>query len=66
MNVDTGEIRSWASLTEKERTSGRWIALPETDENGQPIRARRESTLEDRKRMLDEIFPPDLLHRNRR
>lgn len=51
MNIDTGEIRPWASLSEEERKSGRWIALPETDESGQPIQARY-----DREAAMREFF----------
>lgn len=43
MNIDTGEIRAWASLSEEERKSGRWIQLPGTDEDGQPIRCRKDA-----------------------
>lgn len=34
MNVDTGEIRRWDSLTPEEQQSGEWIKLPPHDENG--------------------------------
>lgn len=47
MNIDTGEIRPWAALSDEERKSGRWMPLPDKDENGQPISARRRSLLDD-------------------
>lgn len=52
MNVDPtsnryGEIVAWDSLSEADQQSGKWIKLPATDENGQPVMARRRSLIEE-------------------
>jgi hypothetical protein len=42
MNVQTGEIRPWDSLTETQQKSGEWIKLPTHDENGVAMARRDE------------------------
>jgi hypothetical protein len=50
MNVQTGEIKAWDSLTEEQRKSGEWVRLPPHDSDGH-CNARRRT-------MLDTLFPP--------
>lgn len=68
-NLDTGEIRPWASLTNEERESGRWVPLPDKDENGEPVLARfdtgkplrdmfpKETSYEERMKQLRALLP---------
>jgi hypothetical protein len=46
MNVETGEIRAWDSLSDAEKASGKWIKLPPHDMDGHCM-ARRKAPFED-------------------
>ena len=41
MNMQTGEIRRWDSLTEEQQQSGEWIKLPPHDLDGHHMTRRR-------------------------
>ena len=40
MNIETGEIKPWDSLTDEQQKSGEWIKLPTHDENGVALAQR--------------------------
>lgn len=46
MNMETGEIRAWDSLTADEQESGKWIKLPPHDSDGHCY-ARRKNPVEE-------------------
>ncbi len=53
MNVTTGEIRPWDSLSEQEKSSGEWIKLPPHNDDGRPALCRRKTMLDE----LSELSP---------
>ena len=53
MNVQTGEIRPWDSLTEEQQKSGEWIKLPTHDENGVAMAKHQPGA-----GILDQLFGP--------
>lgn len=50
-NMETGEVRRWDSLTDKEKKSGKWIQIPDGTEGG----FAREAGAQ---KIIDELFPP--------
>jgi hypothetical protein len=49
MNIQTGQITPWDSLTDEQKASGEWIKLPPHDNDGH-CNAKRRS-------LLDGLFP---------
>lgn len=47
MNMETGEIRPWDSLSDAEQRSGQWLKLPVHDENGERVYAKRRTPFDD-------------------
>jgi hypothetical protein len=45
MNVQTGEIKAWDSLTPEQQQSGEWVKLPPYDSDGH-CHARRRTVLD--------------------